>query len=801
MSYLWKDLHYAFRMMRRSPMFTVAVVLTVALAIGANTAIFSVVNAVMLRPLPYADPSRLVQLAEKNDKLGISNFGASVLNFLSWREQQQSFSEIGALGSNTFTLIGSGDPEQIAGNRISPALMRILGTPMVAGRSFSDEEEKPGAAAVAMISEGLWRRRFASDPAIVGRTITLNGLPTTVVGIAPTSLNLLSGGDVYAPLTIDPSKEIRLNHVIAVFGRLKPGVTLSQAQGEMNAVSTRVGQQYPEVREWGIHLITLFDTFVSSQLKTGLLVLLGAVGFVLLIACANIANLLLARAAARQKEMALRTAIGASPRRLLTQLLAESVALSFAGGIAGIIVAFWAVRAIDHSLPPGVLPIPEIHLDSNVLFFALALTILTGLLFGIAPALRAARVDLNEVIKQTGRGAAGSVRARLRNSLAAAELALATVLLFGAGLLIQTLAHLQGARIGFDPHGLITFQLAPPVSQYPLNSKAPLLYRSVIDSIQTIPGVRGVLVSSGIPFGNGNFTRTPMVPAGQSALAAGVAVPIDWRIVSPGFFNTMKIPLLKGRDFTDADGPTAPRVMIVSEATAKKFWGNEDPLGRALYRAADPKTAFTIVGVVGDVRENALNQDFPTLYYPLAARVWPLMDIAVRTTADPQSLLPAIRRKLHEIDPQLALASERTMEEWVSNNAAPARLNTTLLGLFAAIALVIAAIGIYAVLAYSVNQRTREIGLRIALGAETNSVLRLVVKEGMFVALAGIAIGLLGGVAMGRALSSLVYGVSVNDPRTFAAVAFILAAVALAACVIPARRASRVDPMVALRCE
>lgn len=801
MSHLWKDLQFALRMMRRSPMFTAAIVLTVALAIGANTAIFSVVNSVMLRPLPYSDPQRLVQIAEKNDKLGIQNFGASVLNFLSWREQQQSFSEIAAIGSVTFTLAGSGDPEQIAGNRVSPALMRILGTPMIAGRAFTDDEEKPGAAPVAMISEGLWRRHFASDASLIGRTITLNGLPTTVAGIAPASLNLLSGGDIYTPLTIDPSKEIRLNHVIAVFGRLKPGVSFSHAQSEMDSVSRRVGQQFPEVRDWGIHLITLFDTFVSPQLKTGLLVLLGAVIFVLLIACANIANLLLARAAARQKEMALRTAIGASSRRLLAQMLAESAALSFVGGIAGLLCAYWAVRAINRNLPQGVLPVPDVHLDSNVLLFAMCLTLVTGLLFGIAPALRAARVDLNDVLKQSGRGASGSMRARLRNILAAAELALATVLLIGAGLLIQTLAHLQRAPIGFDPHGLITFQLAPPVSQYPLNSKAPLLYRSVIDSLQSIPGVRGVLVSSGIPFGAGNFTRTPMIAAGQSALAPGTAVPIDWRIVSPGFFTTMKVPLLKGRDFTDADGPNAPKVMIVSAATAKKFWGDADPLGRALYRAADPKTSFTIVGVVGDVRNNALNQDFPALYYPLAARVWPLMDFAVRTSAAPQSLLPAIRHKVHEIDPQLALANERTMDEWVSTSAAPTRLNTSLLGLFAAMALAIAAIGIYAVLAYSVNQRTHEIGLRMALGAESRNVLRLIIREGMLVAFTGIAVGLLGGLAMGRALSGLVYGVAVTDFRTFAAVALTLAVVALAACAIPARRATRVDPMVALRCE
>jgi putative ABC transport system permease protein len=442
-----------------------------------------------------------------------------------------------------------------------------------------------------------------------------------------------------------------------------------------------------------------------------------------------------------------------------------------------------------------------VQIDAVVLWFAVGLTVITGLLFGLAPALRMSKIPVSEVLKQAGRGSSDGLRGRLRNSLAGGELAMATILLIGAGLLIQSLTNLQRVRLGFDSHGLITFQLAPPATKYPVSSKAPLLYRSAIDSLQSVPGVSGVAVSSGIPFGAGNYTTHPMLTTGQSALPPDTLVPIDWRLVSPGYFKTLGIPLLRGRDFTDADGPTAPPVTIVSQATAKKFWGDADPLGRTLTRSADRRTAFTIVGVVGDVRSTALNQESPALYYPMASRVLPLMDIVVRTTGAPEALLPTIRQRVHELDPELALANVRTMDQWLSNSAAQPRLNTVLLSIFAAIALVIAVIGIYGVIAYSVNQRTREIGLRMALGATPRGVLRLIVGEGMTVVLVGIGTGLMGGLVLGRAVSSLVFGITPRDPETFFGVAAVLAAVALAACVIPARRAARVDPMIALRHE
>jgi putative ABC transport system permease protein len=806
MTSLVQDLRYAVRKMMRTPVFSAAVTLTVALAIAANTSIFSFVNAELLRPMPFEQPDRIVQIAEKNDRLNWPGFAASVLNFLSWREQQHSFEEIAAVGFNTYTLTGSGDPEQLYGNPISPALMRVLGLSPVAGRAFSDDEEKPGSTPVAMISEGLWKRRFGGSRSILGQNVNLNGQATTIVGIAPAPLSLISAAEVYTPLTIDPAKELRLSHSLYVFGRLKPGLSRQQAQAEMDSISAHLDQTYPEMRDWGIHLLTMQEAFVSADLKTGLLVLLCAVGFVLLIACANIANLLLSRATARQQEMAVRTAAGASRTRLLRQLLMESVVLALVGGGVGVAIAFWAVGTIARALPPTTLAIPEVHVDATVLCFALLATVFTGFLFGLAPAWRMTRLDINDVLKQTGRGTFDGSSARLRNGLAASELALATVLLIGAGLLIKTLANLERVRLGFDSRGLITFQLALPTAKYPLESGMPQFYHSLLDSIQVLPGVRGAAVCSGIPFGAGSYTTSPVI-AQQSVLPPATPAAIDWRMVSGSYFKTMLVPLVHGRTFTDSDGPNSPPVALVSQETAKKLWGDGDPIGRTFYRAADPKTVFTVVGVVGDVRSTALNQKSPALYYPIAWRTGPyrprvvVMDIVVRTQGLPETAVPMLREKVRELDPTVPLANIRTMEDWVSASAAQPRLNARLLSLFAALALVIAAVGIYAVFAYSVTQRTREIGLRMAMGAQPGNVLWLVVSEGMKVGLVGIAIGLLGALLASRALSTIVYGVPTRDPETFAAVAIALVAVALAACFFPARRAAKVDPMVALRYE
>jgi putative ABC transport system permease protein len=796
----FSDLRFTLIMMRRAPLFAVAVILTIALAIGANTSIFSVVNAVLLRPLPYSQPDRIMQVAETNEKLNLPRFAVSIPNFVSWREQTQTFQELGGISVGSFTLTGAGEPEQLTGGSISPALVRILGIPPVLGRGFSDAEEKPGAPAVVMIGEGLWKRRFGGDPALIGRTLELNGAPRTVVGIAPAAYALIVAGDVYTPLTIDLSKEIRLSHTIFVFGRLRDGATPLQAQSEMDAISANVIRQYPEVRDWGIRVVSLFDTFVAPPLESALVALLCAVLAVLLIACANIANLFLTRSAAREREMAVRTAIGASRAQLIRHMLVESVTLSITGGSLGILGTIFALRIINQELPAGILPIPAVTLDRTVLAFGVTLTLLAGLIFGIVPAWRIAWGNLYDVLKQGGRGSESGIRSRMRNVLVAVELALATILLVGAGLLIQSIAHLQRVQLGFDSHNLLTFQVSPPAAQYSGAIKAAPFYSALIDSLASVPGVRGAAVSSGIPFGAGSYNTSQMLTEGPSVLPPNSSVAVNWRAVSPGYFRTMRIPLLRGRDFNYADTASGTPVMIISQSTAQKFWGNDDPIGRTLRHIARPPN-YVIIGEVGDVHDTALNQESPTLYYSTTQRVAPLMDVAVRTSGPPRIYLAALREKVHELNPQLALANVRTMDEWLSASAAQPRLNAWLLGAFAAMALLIAAIGIYGVLAYSVARRTREIGVRMALGSSPERVLRLVVGEGMKVALAGLIVGLLGGFALGRALSSLVYGVSVHDPLTFAAVAVVLAIVALVACMIPARRASQVDPLVALRAE
>jgi len=795
---LLADLRYAVRTLRRSPVFTIATVLTMGLTVGANTAIFSVVNAVLIRALPFASPGRLMQVAEKNDKLNISNFSASVLNYLSWKQQNQSFEALGAVGAGIYTLTGRGDPEQLNGATISPSLLPILGIQPVLGRGFVDGDDRPGAAPVALISQALWRRRFAAEQSAIGAHLTLNGVDYTVAGVAPAGLPFLTSGDIWTPLTVDPGREIRLNHVITVYGRLRPGVTPQRAQTEMNVVASRVGAQFPEVKDWGIQLLDFTGTIVPDSLRTTLLVLLGAVAFVLLIACANIANLLLSRGASRQKEIAVRTALGASPRRMLAQFLTESLLLSAAGGTGGLLAAVGAIRIANRSLPQGLLPVPEIGVDAFVLCFAVGITLGTGLLFGLAPAWRAARTDLNSILKQGSRSSIGSQGLFLRNGLVAGELALATVLLVGAGLLMQSLLRLQQVRLGFHPEGILSFQLALPDAKYPDQPKRWALYREVLQSLAAIPGVTGAAMSSGIPFGQGSYNRSPFMPTGASLLPDGASVPIDWRITSPGYFRLMGIPLLAGRDFTEQDGPGSTDAAVVSRAAARKFWGNENPIGKMLHRPT-VHSSFTVVGVVGEVRHTALNQEFPCLYFSSAQRTAPLMDIVVRMQGRAESVQQSARSRIHDIDPELPLFNISTLEAYVYNTAAQPRLNAALVVVFAGVALLIAAIGVYGVLAYSVNQRTREIGLRMALGAQASGVLWWIAGRGMLVALAGIAVGLAGAVALSRVLSSLLYEIQPRDSLTFTVVALLLSVVALTACLVPARRASRVDPTVALR--
>jgi putative ABC transport system permease protein len=790
------DLRYALRLLRKSQLFTLTVILTLAVGIGAATTIFSVVNAVLVRPLPFADADRLMQVAEKNDKLRLRAFSASALNYLSWKEQTQTFAQLGAFQFGTFTLSGRGDPETYTGGLITSSLIPMLGVQPLAGRTFSPDDDKIGAAPVALISQALWTNRFGADPSVIGRPATLNGTPYTIVGVAPPALSLLTTGDVWVPLIIDPARELRLNHVIFVAGRLKPGVTLEVARAEMDAIAVRVGQQYPEVKDWGINLITFNDTFVSAQLRRGLLVLLGAVMVVLLIVSANVANLLLSRAVERQKEVAVRAALGASRVRLLRQLLIESLALSSIGGVAGLAVGALGIRLLEATLPSNVLPVPDIGMDPTVVLFALGLTLLTGVTFGLAPAWHGARVDVNTTLKATSRSSSVA-RPWLRKSLAGLELALATVLLIGAALLGRSLIALQRVPLGFDPDSVISFQVSLPPTKYN-GPKRVAFYRDLAQRLKTLPGVRDAGVSSGVPFGVGNYTTSPFSAPGSPTLPPDASVPIDWRIVSQGFFSTMRIPVLRGRDFSEGDtAANAPNVIVISAAAGRTLWGDADPMGRTARRVSDG-SEYTVVGVVGDVRSTTLNRESPALYHS-AGRTWPRMDIVIRTASDATPVMAAVRQAVRELDPEVPLMNIRPMAQWVSTGAAQPRLNATLLGVFAAMALLVSAIGTYGVLAYSVSQRTKELGLRIALGADRRGLVRLVVGEGMTVGVAGIILGILAAAATGRLLSSLVFNISVWDPLTYVGVATALGLVALVSCAVPAIRASRIDPMEALR--
>jgi putative ABC transport system permease protein len=798
------DVRHALRMLRKAPGFTAAAVLTIALGIAANTAVFSVVNAAMIRALPFADPSRLMQVAERNEKLNLPFFSVSSLNYLSWKEQTRTFEDLGAFGFANYTLTGRGDPEEVSGNSISPSLVPLLGLRPLAGRTFRTDEDKPGNALVAMIGESLWQRRFGRDPAVVGRPLTVNGVAYTLVGVMGPELKLLTGGgELFVPMVIDPTRDNRLSHVINVIGRLRPGVTMTIAQAEMDAISRRVVEQYPDVRDWTIRIRSFDDYLVQDEVRTALKVLLGAVTLVLLIVCANVANLLLARAVGRKKEFAIRGALGASRVRLGRQLVTEGLALSLAGGALGLLLAVWAVRLLN-VLPENQQPVAGIRIDTAVLLFTLAASVVTGVLFGVAPAWHGTRTDLNEALKHGARSSRSHLRPLLRNGQAGLQLALATVLVVGAGLLTQSLLRLQHVPVGFDAASVVTFRLTLPATKYPNHAKSWAFYKQMLESIARLPGVRGAAISSALPFGSGAYTRTPMSTPSRSVLPAGTQLPIDWRVVSPGFFRTLGIPLVLGRDFTEADSPQSTPVMVVSRGMARKYWGEDDPIGKIVHLVnARGRTVadYTVVGVVGDVRNISLNEELPTVYYSSSWRLWPSMEVAVRVQGVAGAILPMIRKEVHALDPDLPLAAVQTLEQTMSASASQPRFNAVLLLLFAGLALVVAGIGTYGVLAYSVSQRTHEIGMRVALGAERSTVVRLIVREGMIVGISGIAAGLLGAVALSRVVKSMLFGIDAQDPLTFVAAALALLAVALVACAAPAWRAARVDPIVALRAE
>ena len=808
MDLFFRDLRYSARMLIKSPGFTAVAVLALALGIGANTAIFSVVNSVLLRPLPYSDPGRLMQLWEASARKGRSEIPASYPNFADWRDQNQVFEGVVAYSDWTFNLTGPGEPERIRSAIVSPAFFSVLGIKPIRGRVFLSGEDERGKDLVAVISESLWQRRFDSDPNIVGRSLNLDDKSFTVVGVIARGVQapvLSDEIELWAPISHGFGFTNRYGHYLNVIGRLKPDTTPQQAQADMNTIASRLEQQYPESnKERGVRVVSLGEQIVGN-FRTSLLVMLGAVVFVLLIGAANVANMLLARAAARQKEMAIRTALGAGRWRIVRQLLTESMLLSLISGSLGLLVALWGINLLV-ALSPGDLPrVKEVTIDLRVLGFTLAVSLLTGILFGLLPALQASRPNLNERLKAGGRSATSDInRQRLRGFLVIAEIALSLVLLVGAGLLIRSFLRLQAVNPGFNSKNVLTMQLDLNGPNYKKGSQVIAFHDQLLERIKRLPGVQYASTRSFVPIArDASFAYLRFHIEGRQPDASEGSVAF-YNAVSPDYFQTMMIPLRKGRSFSDRDVRGSQNVAIVNETLARRYFGNEDAIGKRITLEDHPKEAdwITVVGMVGDTKPRELHSEpVAELYMPYDQQPEPGMALMIRSSSADVAVATAVRSEVLALDKNQPVYSVRTLDSVLSDSVATPRFRTLLLGVFAGVALILADVGIYGVISYAVSQRTQEIGIRMALGARATDVLKLVVKGGMMLVLIGVAIGLAGAFALTRLLTTLLFGVTPTDLATFATVSAGLIVVALLACFIPARRATKVDPLVALRYE
>jgi predicted permease len=822
---LRKDLRFGIRLLRKNARFAFLVMVTLALAIGATTAVFSVVNAVLLRPLPFPGADRMAMVWKNNPAQGYPIYYVSPPDFVDFRDHNKVFERMAAFVPKDLTLTERGDPEVLRGAYVSPDLFPLLEAKALAGRVLIDDDDTPGHDHVAVLGYGAWQRSFGSDRGVIGRSLTLDGDSYVVVGVMPPGFNFppifdLQGGfhstppDVWVPLDLKAPKWMGVSLAnrgalfLEVLGKLRPGVSMAQSQSDLATINARLEQEYPETnKSWKVTVVPLQDQF-SGTSRPALLILMGAVGFVLLIGCVNAANLLLARAVTRQREVAIRLALGASRGRLVRQLLTESVVLALGGGTLGLALAYGATRLLVVLTPPTIARIGESSLDASALVFTLLVAVLTGVIFGLAPALQASRPNLGETLKEGSQAAAGGFeRLRLRNLLVVVEIAMAFVLLIGAGLMLKSFARLRAVNPGFDPHNLLTAWIQLSAVRYPDRAKRPAFFKQVLEQAQAIPGVESAAMIDAPPWSGSvasytfNIEGRPVVPSAERPLA-------EPHVVSPNFLQTARIPLLKGRSFTETDDARHPGVILINETLARRFFPNEDPLGKRinLVDAPAPPVWLTIVGVVGDVRYDALDAeaglDIYTCYlqpYPLLASSY--MTLMLRSVSDPASLVPAVRRVVLSVDKDQPITGVKTMDKYLDASIARQRLVMVILGVFAGLALILAVLGIYGVISYAVGQRTREIGVRMALGAQPGDVLKLILGQGSRLALLGAAIGLALALVFARLMSSLLYGVGSSDPATFGIVLAVLSAAAFAATYLPARAATRLAPTTALRHE
>lgn len=798
MDTLTRDIRYGVRSLVKRPGFAVLAVVTLALGIGANTAMFSVINAVLLRPLPFAEPDRLVWMNESGDE--VANRWLSYPNFVDWRERNRVFESMSTFRGFSVTMTGSDQPLNLNARMVTADYFRVMRAGPFMGRDFSVDDEQPGANPVAIISYGFWQKQFAADDGIVGKTITLDDRSYSVIGVMPPSF--VHHGPPPLWLLMGPQNWQQRDVRVAgnVIARLKPGVSLAQARSEMNAISQQLAREYPGHNAGAnrVNVLSLQES-ITGNVAPALLILFGAVGLVLLIACANVANLQLARAASRRKEFAMRAALGATRATIVRQLLVESLILALVGGVFGLLLASWSTSLFAKVAHETVPRLEGLQLSYRALGFNLLVSMLSGVLFGLAPAWRFSKTELQETLKDSNSGSGERVGKRLRSSLVIAEVALSVALLVGAGLLIKSMLRLSNANVAFDPHNVLTIDLKVSRSRYRGPGELARLQQQVLDRVKAQPGVESATLSVSLP-GFESWT-TDIFPEGQTPLGPGELINVDWAIVSADYFKTMRTPILKGRTFTRDEDEQGKPVLLIDENLARRFWPNQEAVGKHI--KYDSPIWHEVIGIVKEVKNNGSEaKPLIKIYTPMGRAAPQIVTLSVRsTTTDPENLVAAITREIHSIDKDLPVNEISTLEQMIAREISPHRFNTGLLSIFAALALVLATTGVYGVTAYTVAQRTREVGIRMALGARKTDVLKLFMREGMMLVLSGVVIGLAGALALTRLIVNLLFGVSATDATTFATVAIGLVLVALLACYLPARRAMKVDPLVALRYE